>query len=373
MGVSIKPVNTRSGIRRFVDFPHRLYDSHPYWVPPLRRSEIQTFLHDANPAFDHCDVQLWIVTKDGQMVGRIAGIVNQLENQHKTQQWARFGWYDFEEDGSISTMLMDQVIKWARSKGCTKIKGPYGFSNMDKAGMLTFGFNELPTMAESYNHPYYPEQMETMGFEKLVDYKSFEATVPEALSDRVIKFADLVAARYGLYTVPFRSRRDVGRVGHEVFSLLNVAYADLESYVPHTQRQISLIVSQYQSLVNPDFLSVIRDGSDRIVAFGITMPSISKALQGCRGRLFPFGFFQLRSAMYRNDRADLIFIGVHPDYKNKGLTAIIFKHIINTYIRYGIKKAETNPEMESNQQVQNLWKDYEMRQHKRRRCYQQQI
>ncbi len=367
--ILIRPVLSRSDLKTFTDLPFRLYEGNPYWVPPLRKMEMRNFSSKSNPAYDHCDSALFIAEKKGKIVGRIAGIVNHKENKNLSKKTARFGWVDFTNDAAVSTALFKQVEEWARKQGLQQIKGPYGFSNMDKAGLLIQGFEELSTMAVIYNHPYYPSHLEKLGYQKLVDWKEYESKVPAEMPGRVAKFANLVQRRYNLQEYNPPSKSALMETGKDIFALINLAYRDLEGFIPHTDRQIDLFVDQYLSFLNPDFISLIRDRDDRLAGFGITMPSFSRALQKANGSLLPLGFWHLRKAMRENDRADLYLIAVRPDLQNKGITALIFKKIIETFIRYGITRVETNPELESNQDVQNLWKDYDMRQHKRRRCY----
>lgn len=367
--ISVKAVDSKADLKEFVNLPYRLYKGNAYWVPPLRGMETKQFSPNTNPAYDHCDARLFIAKKGNEVVGRIATIINHTENEGSSERVARFGWLDFIDDRTVSAALFVEADRWARSQGARKMKGPLGFSNMDKAGLLIEGFEELSTMAVIYNHAYYPDHLDALGFKKLVDWKEFESTVPAEMPERVVKFAALIQKRYGLHEYQPTNKTELMKVGREIFDLLNLAYKDLEGFIPHTEKQIELFIKQYLSLLNPDFISIVRDREDRLAGFGITMPSFSKALQKANGSLFPFGFWHLRKAMKSNDRADLYLIAVRPDLQNKGVTAMIFKKIIETFIAYGITKAETNPELESNQDVQNLWRDYDMRRHKKRRCY----
>lgn len=366
--IVITPVDSKVDLQRFVDFPNQLYRNNPYFVPPLRQSEMETFDQEKNPAYEHCESKLFLARKNGKIVGRIAGIINHLENNGQEKRAARFGWTDFIDDEEVSRTLFTAVELWAKQRGCQIIKGPYGFSNMDKAGLLIEGFDELATMAVNYNDPYYLSHVEKLGYEKLVDWKEFEATVPTAIPERVTKFANMIKSRYQLEEFEARDKKELITMGHQIFELINLAYKDLEGFIPHSKGQIDLFVKRYLTFINPDFISIIVDQQGKLAGFGITMPSFSRALQKARGRFFPFGFIHLRRAMHHNERADLYLIAVRPDLQNKGITALIFNKIIETFIRYGIKKVETNPELESNHEVQNLWKGYEMRQHKRRRC-----
>ena len=367
--IELSTVESKSDLKRFVDFQYALYKGQPNYVPPLRSAELQTFNPKENPAFDHCESKLFLAKQNGKIVGRIAGIINHQENNGAEKRAARFGWVDFVDNKEVSAALFGAVEAWARQRGCQVIKGPYGFSNMDKAGLLIEGFDELATMAVIYNYPYYVDHIENLGFQKLVDWKEFEAKVPDGIPDRVTKFAEMIKRRYQLQEYQPRSKKELYEIGVQIFELINLAYKDLEGFIPHTKAQINLFIKQYLTFINPDFISIIVDQSGKLAGFGITMPSFSIALQKARGRLLPFGIFHLRRAMKKNERADLYLIAVRPDLQNKGITALIFHKIIQTCIHYGIKKAETNPELESNHDVQNLWKGYEMRQHKKRRCY----
>ncbi len=371
--IAVAPVETRSDLKRFVNFPYQLYKDHPYYVPPLRSAELDIFSPEHNPAYEHCESKLFIATIKGKTVGRIAGIINHLENNGAEKRAARFGWVDFIDDPEVSLSLFEAAENWARQRGCQLIKGPYGFSNMDKAGLLTRGYDELATMAVIYNYPYYVDHIQALGYQKLIDWKEYEATVPAEIPERVTRFAEMIRERYQLDEFKAKKKQDLNQIGQEIFELINLTYKDLEGFIPHSKAQIDLFVKRYLSFINPDFLSIVLDNQGKLAGFGITMPSFSKALQKAGGRIFPFGIFHLRRALRHNDRADLYLIAVRPDLKNKGITALIFNKIIHTFIRYGIKKVETNPELESNQEVQNLWKGYEIRQHKNRRCYQKEL
>lgn len=366
--IVVTTVDNKADLQRFVDFQYQLFRTNPYFVPPLRQAELETFNSKKNPAYEHCESKLFLAKSNGKIVGRIAGIINHIENNGAEKRSARFGWLDFIDNGDVSKALFEAVQTWAKQRGCQVIKGPYGFSNMDKAGLLIEGFEELATMAVNYNEPYYLSHLENLGYTKLVDWKEFEATVPDVIPERVTKFADMIKRRYQLQEYEPGNKKELIAMGHQIFELINLAYKELEGFIPHSKGQIDLFVKRYLTFINPDFISIIVDQHGALAGFGITMPSFSRALQKAKGRFFPFGFLHLRRAMQRNDRADLYLIAVHPDLQNKGITALIFNKIIETFIRYGIKKVETNPELESNHEVQNLWKGYEMRQHKRRRC-----
>lgn len=371
--IEVSAVESKSDLKRFVDFQYSLYKGNPYFVPPIRSAELETFSPRHNPAYEHCESKLFIASRKGQIIGRIAGIINHLENNGSEKRNARFGWVDFIDEEAVSSSLFEAVESWAKQRGCQVIKGPYGFSNMDKAGLLISGYEELATMAGIYNYPYYVDHIEELGYKKLIDWKEFEASVPASIPERVIKFADMIKERYQLTEFQTKDKQELNRIGHQIFELINLTYKDLEGFIPHSNAQIDLFVKRYLGFVNPDFISIVLDSQNKLAGFGIAMPSFSRALQKAGGRIFPFGIFHLHRAMKKNDRVDLYLIAVRPDLQNKGITALMFRKIIQTCNKYGITKAETNPELETNHDVQNLWRGYEMRQHKNRRSYQKEL
>jgi ribosomal protein S18 acetylase RimI-like enzyme len=369
MGIRIRKVDSRDGLNRFIRFPHLLYTGNPFWVPPLDFSERNTLSARKNPAFDFCDTSLFLAYRNGNIVGRIAAIINHIENEKTDVKHGRFGWFDFIDDKEVSQSLIETVESWVREKDCKILKGPYGFNNLDKAGVLSHGYDQLGTMATSYNYPYYIEHIEDFGYEKWAGWNEFEAIVPDSLPERVTKMSRLVKEKYNLREVRFSNRKSYTILGRKVFSLMNQAYNHLEGFIPFTPPIIDKLIAKYLRFINPNYICFVSDDSDEIVGMGISMPSFSKALQKCHGKIFPFGFIHMKRSMRRNDTADLYLIAVRPDYKNKGITSIIFEKIIKTFIANQIKRVETNPEMESNQQVQNLWKGYEVKLHKKRNSY----
>ncbi len=365
----VTEVRSKSDLQAFVKFPLTLYRHNKQWAPPLLKDELQTFDPRYNAALQHVTYKLFLAKINHRTVGRIAGIINHRENQKDAREVARFGWVDFIDDQAVSRALFSKVEQWIMDQGIQRIKGPYGFSNMDKAGLLTDGFDELSTMAVIYNYDYYPRHIETLGYEKLVDYHEYVIKVPDAVPPKVDRIAELIAKRYQLSVLSPKNKTDLLKTGREIFQMINRAYEHLEGFIPHTDAMIDQFVHKYLTLLNPDFISVIRDKHGELAGFGITMPSLTRALQKARGRLWPFGWYHLKKALQKNDRADLYLIAVRPDLQNKGVTALIFSQLIQTFIRYGIETVETNPELESNQEVQNLWRGYDLRQHKTRRCY----
>lgn len=362
---------TKKNLKAFTKFQIDLYDGNPWYVPPLISDDVQTLSPSLNPAHDFCDQVLYMAYRDGKVVGRIAGIINRQVNEKERERAARFGFIDFVDDPEVSAALLGAVEKWSRDKGMNKLIGPLGFTDLDHEGMLVEGFDELSTMATIYNYPYYPEHMERLGYRKESDWIEFLMEVPESIPDRFNRIADIVKRKFELRVLKYKSRKRVKKeYGHALFHLINESYKDLYQYSMLTERQIDYYIDQYLDLLNLDLLTLVVDRNDRLVAVGISMPSMSRALQKSRGRMLPLGWWHLLKGLKgKNDRVDLLLVAVHPDYQNKGVNAILFQDLLPYYIAKGYRYAESNPEMETNAKVQGQWEYFTNRQHRRRRSY----
>ena len=376
MAVTIKSLRpTFSELYRYVKFGIDLYKGNPCFVPPLILDEIQTLNPKTNPAFDHCQAQSFMAYRDGKPVGRITAIINSLVNEKNGEQALRFGFVDFIDDDEVVDALFDAVIAWGRERSCTAIVGPMGFSDMDHEGMLIEGFDEMGTMASIYNYDYYPRQMQRLGFAKDVDWIEYRMTVPDKVPDKYMRIADIVQRKYDLQIRKYTSRKKIKReYGHALFELINEAYADLYGFSPLTPRQIEYYISQYIPVLRLRDVSVITKRDGELVAVGISMPSLSSALRRCGGHLLPTGWYHLlRAIRGHSDVVDLLLVAVKPEYQNKGVNALLFSDLLPGYIENGYKFAESNVELEGNENVQKQWEYFERRQHRRRRAFKKQL
>jgi len=369
MSLTIKEVTTSKDLKQFIKFPYKLYKNHKYWVPPLYIDEVQVLRKDKNPAFEFCDAKYWIALKDDVVVGRIAGILNRTYNEIWNKKSARFGWVDFIDDTDVSKLLFDTVENWAREIGMEDLHGPLGFTDMDPEGMLIEGFEELGTMAAIYNYPYYHEHIKKYKYEKDADWIEFNVEVPKEYPEKVERIAALSLKRYKLRKLEPKSKKDLLPYARGIFDVINAAYKDLYGFVPLSEKQIDTYTKQYFGFIKHEFVPVIVNEADEVVAFGITMPSLSRALQKGKGRLFPFGFIYLLNAMRKSDLVDLYLTAVRPDFQDKGINAVVMLAMNKTLLKHKIYYVESNPELETNNKVQAQWKHYNARQHKRRRCF----
>lgn len=372
MPIKIVEVNDKASKKKFVKFPITLYKDNPYYVPALIIDELDTIDPAKNPAFDFCEQQLFLAYKDNEIVGRIAAIINHRSNELWKQQHARFGFVDFIDDNEVVDALFAAATRWAKERGMTAIQGPMGYTDLDKEGLLVYGFDRISTMSTAYSYPYYQEQIERMGFEKDVDWHEYYIPVPKEAPERHQRIAKIVADKFGLKVLKFKNLKQITPYVDKLFNLLNVAYAPLYGFVPLTKKQIDYYVKQYVPLLRWDVVTiVIKEETDEVIGFGIAVPSLSRALQKSRGKLFPFGWYHLLRDMKSksNPTVDLMLTGIAPEYQGKGVNAMIFSDFIPSSYNNGFRFAESNPELESNSKIANQWDGFNAEHHKTRRAY----
>lgn len=375
--VVVTKVESKNDLKNFINFHYDLYKGNEYDVPNLFSDDMSTLSKDKNAAFEFCEAECFIARKDGRVVGRVAAIINHRANKKWNRQSVRFGWIDFIDDLEVSSALMKAVEEYGKSKGMTEVVGPLGFTDFDPEGMLTFGFDQLGTMATIYNYPYYPEHVEKWGgYEKDNDYVEFKIHVPDKVPDKMVKISELIMKRYNLHVrKPTKKEVFEEELGHKLFYLINETFKDLYGYSELSDKQIDQYVNMYFPMVDLNLIPIIEDWSTdehKLVGVGITIPSLSKALQKCnRGRLLPFGWWHVIRALkfHKTKIVDLMMIGVLPEYRTKGVNALMFYDLIPWYNKYGIEWGESQVEMETNENVQSQWQYFDYELHKRRRCY----
>lgn len=372
MSVSIKEVVSRKDLKNFVQFGTDLYHDSPYFCPPLFFDEINTLDKKKNSAFEVCEAIYYLAYKNNKIVGRIAGIVNHRANEAWGVKKTRFGWFDFIDDTDVSFSLLKAVENWGKAKGMDSINGPVGFTDFDHEGLLIEGFDQLGTLATIYNYPYYAKHYETYGLTKDIDSLEWKIYTPKEVPERMARISALVKEKYNLRYVKVKSHKElVKRFGYTFFDLIDEAYRPLYNYSPLTESQKKYYCEIYFPMLNFDFLSLVVNDKDELVALGVSMPDITKALQKCRGKLFPFGFIHILKGLKAKkiDVIDLMLIAVRPDYQNKGVNSLLFDEQTPYYNKYQVKYSESSPVLETNLKSQANYAYFETEQHKRRRIY----
>lgn len=369
MSVIIKKADTAGDIKRFATFANKMYERNPYYVPSLTFDDLTTFDRKKNAAFEFCDAEFYLAYKDDKLVGRVAAIINHKANESWKVKQVRFGWFDFIDDIEVSSALLDAVIAFGKKAGMTQIAGPLGFTDFDPEGMLVEGFDKICTMALFYNYPYYPEHMKKLGYFKETGWLEYRITLPESVPERHMRIAEAVMDRYNLKVVK-KTRKQILKEGYgqKFFQLINDTYCKLYGFSLLSERQIDNYVDLYMNFADLNLLSFIENKDGELVAAGVSIPSLAHALQKCRGKIFPFGWWHLFKAMFwkRSDTIEFLLIGVAPEWQNKGVNSLIICDLLKRYREGGFRYAETNANLETNTKIQAMWEPFEYTQHKKR-------
>jgi len=371
--VTLKEAVTTSELTQFVKFPFSIYKDSPYWVPPIISQELASFDKTKNPAFKTAKAWFFLAYKNNKIVGRIVAMINSIEINQQNIKKMRFGWFDFIDDTEVSEALLKKVAEIGTENKLEYMEGPVGFSNLDKVGVLTEGFDHIGTMITWYNHAYYQKHYERLGFVKEKEYEENKFPFANAKPEFFVRINELIKKRYGLRPGNFTKTSEVLPYTDQMFDLFNASYASLSSFVPITDIQKKYFKEKFISFVNPEYIKFVFDKEDKIIAFGIVLPKFSKALQKANGKLFPFGFYHLLQAKKKSKDVTFYLIGVDPAYQNKGVTAIIFTEYQKSFAERGVEYCYRTPELEENLAIKQIWKHFDPVIYKRRRTYRKEL
>ncbi|MCB0435328.1 MAG: GTP cyclohydrolase [Mangrovimonas sp.] len=373
MTIEVRKVETKKDLKAFVKFPFSLYKDSKYWVPPVIMDEMDTLNKDKNPVFDNAEAHYFLAFKGPEIVGRIAAIINRFETEKQQLKKMRFGWFDTIDDIEVSKALMAKVEEIGKQNKLEFIEGPMGFSNLDKVGVLTEGYDSIGNMATWYNYPYYVEHLKHLGFQPEKVYVESLFLVSELKNLRFQKAYDLIIERYGYKPVSFTKTKDLLPYLDKMFDLFDDAYQKLSTYVPINQKQRDYYKKKFISFVNPEYIKFVLNADDEMIAFAVVLPSFSRTLQEIKGKLFPFGIFKLIKAKNNPDSLLFYLIGVHPKYQKKGVTAVIFNEFFKVVLKDKIDTCIRTPELENNLAEQQIWKDFNAKITKKRKTYKKDI
>ena len=353
MGIVISEVKNRRELNKFIAFPNKLFRNVPTYVPPLNRDE-RALLTDKNPSLEHCDLQLYLATNGGKVVGRVAAIINRSVNEHWNKKSVRFGWFDFIEDFEVCKALFDKVVEFGRSKGMTEIEGPFGFTDMDKECWVIDGFDARQNLSTLYNPKYYIDFIERLGCTVLCRWQQYKMHANQPIPDKVARINGLILERYNLKLLRFKKRKEVYPYARKFFHTLNDAFKDLYDFVPMTEKEIDVYIKEYFPFINLDFCNFVVDKDDNLVAFGLSIPSLTEAYQKANGRLFPFGWYHLLRALRKYDTIDLLLNGVHPEWQKRGVHSIYYAEMNRNAIKHNVIWAYSNPQIIGNE-AEKIW------------------
>jgi len=368
--LSIIEANTRRLRKQFIQFQNELYKDCPQYIPTLIMDEMANLNPKKNPAFEYCDMRLFLALRDGKIVGRIGGIISHKANEIWNRKRIRITRFDFIDDYEVSLALVKKLEEWGKECGLNEISGPLGTCDLDKEGMLVDGFDKKGLFITYYNYPYYVDHMDRMGFEKDVDWTEHKVYVQSVNEEKLERICRRVMEKNKVKSIRVKSRRQVKPYVQGVFDLINSEYEKLYGVVPLTQRQVEYYRGQFLTLLNLDYIGFIEDENGKLVAMGILAPGLADVMKKIHGRLFPFGWYHLLRTIKKPKFLDMYFVAVDSKYRNSGLAAVLLHEITKRAIKNGVEYAETGPQLEDNYNIQKLFAAYRIEaNHKRRRCF----
>ncbi len=369
MAITIKEAVTKKDKKRFMDFANKLYKNNKCYIPPLFSDEMNSTDELKNLSLAFCDTILLLAYDNNKLVGRLRGLINYKYNDKNNHLHLRFNHYDVEDNFEITKALFDYLIKWGKEKGMTHINGPIGFNDLEKQGLLIEGFQYEGMFITYYNFPYHKDHLERYGLMKDVDWVEYRVKVPTEVNPRLEKIQNRLLERSKYKIKEIKNKKELVPYLYKIFHTYNEAFAPLHGVTELTDEQIDQYVKQYLPVMNLEYLSVLVDDLDDVVAFGLLGPNLNKPLIKNRGRLFPFGFIPLLKAIKNPTILDMYLVAVKPELQGLGLNSLLMGEITRNAIKNNITYAETGPELEDNKKIRSFWKNYDAEQVRRRRCY----
>ena len=352
--IVIKEVVTKCDIRKFVKFQWRLFKDVPTYLPPLMLDEM-TLLTKKNPSLEYCSLKMWMAYRDRKPVGRVAAIINPRVNETWNKKQVRFGWFDFIEDFDVCRLLLDKVIEYGKQNGMTTIEGPFGFNDMDKECWMIDNFDCRQNPSTLYNPEYYIRFIEQLGYEIKCRWQQYKVPASQPVPDKVARLNDLIMKKYDLRILRFKKRKEIMPYAYKFFDTLGKSFSILYDYVPLTPKETKYYIGQYFPFLDVDFTNLVVDKDDNIVAFGVSLPSLTEAYKRANGRLLPFGWFYLLRALKKYDTIDLMLNGVHPDWQKRGVHAIYYAEMNRNAIRHHVGPSYSNPQIIGNE-AEKIWR-----------------
>ena len=365
--IVVKEVKNKRDLKKFIYYPLELYKNEPNFTPPLFGDDYKDFT-SANPSLKECKIKCFLAYKDNKIVGRLCALVNPPVNRKFNHKRMRFRHFDVIDDVEVTKALFKAAIEFGKENGLDSVEGPNGFTDMDKEGMLIEGFDQKNIFITYYNYPYYIKHMETIGMVKEVDWVEYRLELPTEVDPRIDRIASLVQRR-GYNVIKFKNQKEVMPYIHKAFDIYNKAFAPLYGTVELSSELVEYYVGSFLPLLNTDYISIIEDNNKEVVGLAVVIPSLSKASTSCKGKLFPFGWINLLHALSHNDTIDMLLIAVKPELQGLGINALLMNEVHKACVKYGIKYAETGPELENNLMVQSQWKNFKHELVRKRRLW----
>ena len=350
--IVIQEVNSKDELRKFIHLPATIHQNHSNWVPPIYMDDWEFFDPKKNKSFEFCDTILLLAYRSGEVVGRIMGIIHHTYNEKHQEKNARFAFFETWNDEEVANSLLLTVENWGREKGMEKLVGPLGFSDKDPQGFLIEGFDEPCVIASNCNFPYQVELLEKNAFAKEVDLVEYKIDIPNPLPEFYLRIEErAIRMNPNLRVLEFTSRSKVKPYIHPILHLLNETFTEIFGFTPFMEKEMDDFANRYLFLINPRYIKVVVNESDKVVAFVVGMAHIGDGIQKTKGKLFPFGIFQIINSGRKSKQLNLLLGGIDPVYRGKGLDVMMGVKMMQSATALGKTIIDSHLELESNVKV----------------------
>ncbi len=326
----------KNELKDFINFPWKIYNNDPYWIPPLKSDLLETFLGKDVGKKINCGPHAFFMAWDKDVpVGRILVGINEEKNLRNGSNVGYFGYLELINSHEVLKSLIEQSFRWLKKYNIDHLIGPVcPDDDVEGRGLLIKGFNSSPVLMNSYNPPYYPALMEEYGFIKDKDFYAYYSDKLDSLKERVERIADFAMQKFNFRIDKVdmkyleREIQDVAEIVEKIISSGNEADNGFEYANPPTYDSLSLEIKKYLPFLDRDLFYIARSGDDPI-GFVFAIPDYNEVLKKINGQLYPFGIFKYLwyKRKIRGIRGFAQF--VVPKFQNKAVNAAIFKHILD--------------------------------------------
>ena len=347
---TIRKIEKRKDIKKFVKFPTELYKDNPNYIPPMESDEYK-MATKKNVHFEECSHAYFLAEdENGKVVGRIACVVMFPYNEKNHSKYARLTRFDFIDNEEVAHLLLKTAEDWAREQGMEYIHGPLGYDDLEREGLTTYGFENKGAFATGYNAPYYQKYVESFGYQPDAKWVEWRFKFPQPIDERVARIANIVEKRYGFHEKHFKNVKEIIKLhGDDFFDLLDETFVDLYGTMPFNEKLRKQTISLFKLVLDKRYICLVFDKNDKLCGFAVTWPSLADAMKQTNGRALPFGFMKWLKAIKKPNAVEFGIISVKKEYQKLGVTAFIIKNILERLSKIPtIKYADTGVQLETN-------------------------
>lgn len=369
MSITVEKVTNQETHNLFINLPYEIHRNHSLWVPPLKIFEKNYLDPKKNHHIDHSKIVCYLAFKNGNLAGRIMGIINSKLNETWSQKQARFCKFESINDNDVAASLFNAAETWAQKNEMEEMVGPLGFSNQDPQGFLIEGFDAKPSIGTIYNFEYIPDLLEKCGYQKEVDYVTYKVVIPDKVPEVYEKIAERLLKRATVRILEFTKKKDAKRYIPKVLEFMNETYSGIYGFIPLSEEVIRKASKTYSQILDPHFLKVIVNGKDEIVAFIFGIKDVTEGFKKAGGRLIPFGYFQIVCTQKKSKRLDLLLGAIREDFRGKGLDTLMAIAMVRSARDCNMEYVDSHHELESNTKMRAEMERMGGKVYKRHRVY----